>query len=48
MGDHPVVWTNTARKGRNVYFQFGHSPKLADNEAFRTLLLNAIHWTSGK
>jgi chitinase len=48
MGDHPVVWTNTARKGRNVYFQYGHSPKLADNEAFRTLLLNAIHWTSGK
>lgn len=48
MGDHPVVWTNTAKKGRNVYFQFGHSPKLADNEAFRTLLLNAIHWTAGK
>ena len=48
MGDHPVVWTNTAKKGRNVYLQFGHSPKLADNEAFRTILLNAIHWTAGK
>ena len=47
MGDHPVVWTNTARKGRNVYFQFGHSPKLAADENFRTLLLNAIHWTAG-
>ena len=48
MGDHPAIWTNTAKEGRNVYFQFGHSPKLADNEAFKTLLLNAIHWTAGK
>ena len=48
MGDHPVIWTNTAKKGRNVYFQYGHSPKLGSNEAFRTLLLNAIHWTAAR
>ena len=48
MGDHPVIWTNTAKKGRNVYFQYGHSPKLGDNEPFKTLLLNAIHWTAEK
>lgn len=46
MGDHPVIWTNTAKAGRNVYFQFGHSPRLADDVHFRALLLNAIHWTS--
>lgn len=48
MGDHPVVWTNTSKKGRNVYFQFGHSPRLADDPHFQTLLLNAIHWAAGK
>ena len=48
MGDHPVIWTNTAKKGRNVYFQFGHSPLLGDDENFKTLLLNAIHWAGKK
>ena len=24
MGDHPVIWTNSHYKARNVYFQFGH------------------------
>ena len=48
MGDHPVIWTNTAKPGRNVYFQFGHSPLLVSNEEFKTLLLNAIHWAGEK
>lgn len=48
MGDHPVIWTNTSKGGRNVYFQFGHSKKLVDNPCFRTLLLNAIHWAGEK
>lgn len=48
MGDHPVIWTNTAKKGRNIYFQFGHSPLLGEDENFKTLLLNAIHWASEK
>ena len=48
MGDHPVIWTNTAKKGRNVYFQFGHSPLLGVDDNFRALLLNAIHWTAKK
>lgn len=46
MGDHPVIWTNTAKKGRNVYFQFGHSPELGETPEFRRLLLNAIHWAA--
>ena len=44
MGDHPVIWTNTTKGARNVYFQFGHSPRLAGNAEFKTLLINAIHW----
>ena len=48
MGDHPVIWTNTAVKARNVYFQFGHSPKLLENDNFKTLLLNAIDWGTEK
>ena len=48
MGDHPVVWTNTAKAGRNVYFQFGHSPRLAQDPHFQALLLNALHWAAEK
>ena len=48
MGDHPVIWTNTSVKARNIYFQFGHSPKLLDNEDFKKLLLNAINWVTEK
>ena len=44
MGDHPAVWTNTAVKARNVYFLFGHSPKLLDNPNFKTLVTNAVDW----
>ena len=44
MGDHPVIWTNTEIPARNIYFQFGHSPKLMENEAFCHLLLNTIDW----
>lgn len=48
MGDHPVIWTNTSVKARNVYFQFGHSPKLLDNDDFKKLLTNAINWVTEK
>ncbi|NLZ19111.1 MAG: cellulase family glycosylhydrolase [Bacteroidales bacterium] len=48
MGDHPVVWTNSSLPGRNLYLQFGHSPKLADNEAFKTLLLQSVLWAAGR
>ncbi len=48
MNDHPVIWTNTSVKARNIYFQFGHSPELLDNDNFKTLLLNAIDWVTEK
>ena len=34
------------RKGRNVYFHFGHKADLFQNSAFKTLFLNAIRWAS--
>lgn len=44
MGDHPVIWTNEAFKAKNVYLQFGHSPKLLDNDSFKKVFSNAIDW----
>lgn len=46
MGDHPVIWTNTAVKSKNIYFQFGHSPVLMQNETFLNILLDTIDWLS--
>jgi type 1 glutamine amidotransferase len=48
MGDHPVVWTNQHMAARNLYIFMGHGPDLLNNEAFTTLLRNAILWASGK
>ncbi|MEQ9377904.1 MAG: ThuA domain-containing protein [Imperialibacter sp.] len=48
MGDHPVVWTNPLLAARNVYIFMGHSPLLFDNEAYTTLVRNAIFWTAGE
>ena len=45
MGDHPVIWTNTRKPARNVYFQFGHSASLLQNPTFVQLLENALEWT---
>ena len=44
MGDHPVVWVNEAKKAKNVYFLFGHSPKLFDEPNFVKMLSNALLW----
>jgi type 1 glutamine amidotransferase len=48
MGDHPVVWTNEHYRSRNIYIFMGHDPGLFRNEAYATLLSNAIDWASGK
>ena len=45
MGDHPVIWSNPAKRARNVYFQFGHSKLLFENAAFVQLLENSLRWT---
>ncbi len=46
MGDHPVVWTNEKMKARNVYFLMGHDSSLLKNEAFKTMVSNAILWAA--
>lgn len=48
MGDHPVVWTNPKVKARNAYIFMGHSPKLFNDAAYRTLFSNAIFWAAAK
>ncbi len=48
MGDHPVIWTNEHLASRNVYIFMGHSPDLFENEAYTTLLKNAVFWAAGK
>jgi type 1 glutamine amidotransferase len=47
-GDHPVIWTNDAYKGRNLYIFIGHHPNLFQNKAYMTLLENAIFWAAGQ
>jgi len=48
MGDHPVVWTNDHFKSKNVYIFMGHSPELFENQAYTSLLKNALFWAAGK
>jgi type 1 glutamine amidotransferase len=47
MGDHPVIWTNGHVAARNVYIFMGHGPDLLENQAFTTILRNAIIWAAG-
>ena len=47
MGDHPVIWTNEHMAARNLYIFMGHGPWLLENQAYTTLLRNAILWASG-
>lgn len=46
MGDHPVIWTNPAKKARNVYIFMGHSPELFYDMNYVRLFNNAIVWAA--
>jgi len=48
MGDHPVIWTNEHVKARNIYIAMGHFPELFNDEAYTTLVRNAIFWAAKK
>jgi type 1 glutamine amidotransferase len=48
MGDHPVIWSNSKMKARNVYIFMGHSPVLFESEAYKMLFRNAIFWAAGQ
>ncbi len=47
--DHtePIAWTHDYKGARVFYTSLGH-PKDFDDEAFRHLLVNAIHWALNK
>jgi len=47
-GDHPVVWSNSHFKARNVYIFMGHHGGLFDNPNFVQLFRNAIFWGAGQ
>ncbi len=44
MGDHPVIWCNSKKKAKNVYFLIGHSASLVTTPAFTKMFANAIAW----
>ncbi|MCH5719645.1 ThuA domain-containing protein [Niabella hibiscisoli] len=44
MGDHPVIWSNSKKKAKNVYFLIGHSASLVATPAFTQMFANAIKW----
>lgn len=46
MGDHPVIWTNPAKKARNIYIFMGHSPDLFTDPNYVRLFNNAIFWAA--
>ncbi len=48
MGDHPVVWTHTKMKARNVYIFMGHGPELFENPSYTTMYRNAIFWAASR
>lgn len=48
MGDHPVIWSNTKMKARNVYFLMGHHANLFGSSEFKKMFANAIIWASRK
>jgi len=47
-GSNLIGWTKTMGKSRIVYLQCGDDPVAYANEAFRTLLRNAIAWVSDR
>lgn len=47
-GPHPVIWTNTKVKARNLYIFMGHGPGLWQNPDYVRLFWNALFWTAGK
>ncbi|UAY54148.1 ThuA domain-containing protein [Arachidicoccus terrestris] len=47
-GLHPVVWTNTSVKARNLYVFMGHDPALWENSDYKRLFWNALFWSAGQ
>ena len=46
MGNHPIIWTNPAAKGRVVYSALGHTPEAYEDANYRRILINAVRWAA--
>ena len=44
---HPSVWVPRTTGGRVVCIAIGHDGRVHQLPAFKTLLINAVHWTAG-
>lgn len=44
----PLGWCRTQDKSRIVFLQLGHGPEAFNNENYRKLLRQSIHWTAGR
>ncbi len=42
----PLGWCRTQGKSRVVYLQLGHGPEAFNNENYRKLVAQSIHWTA--
>jgi hypothetical protein len=42
----PLGWAHTYGKSRVVYFQLGHGPEAFNDQNYRKLLSQGIHWTA--
>lgn len=47
-GRHPVIWTNTQVKARNLYIFMGHDPGLWADTVYQKLFKNAVLWTAAR
>ena len=45
---HPSVWVTEHAKAKIIGIALGHDERVHDSAAFKTLLSNAVKWTSGK
>ena len=45
---HPVVWITSHPTSRVVGLTIGHDERVHDMKPFKTLLINAVKWASGK
>lgn len=45
---YPVLWVKTYGSGRVCYLSLGHTDDAFEHESFRTILRNAVRWTSNR
>lgn len=46
--DLPIIWTKSFEKGRVFYMGFGHDARACEQDIFKTFLIRATVWATGK